>query len=93
MSSVGIKDLKNRLSYYIRLAKQGEELVVTERGKPVAIIQHLHSAKNVVSLDARLARLAAQGSAILPTLQPLKNIRPAKLRGKLISRMILEERR
>ena len=93
MSSVGIKDLKNRLSHYIRMAKKGEELVVTDRGKPVVIIQHLHSANNVVSLDARLVRLAAQGSATLPTLQPLKNIRPAKLRGKPLSRIILEERR
>jgi prevent-host-death family protein len=93
MGSVGIKELKNRLTYYIRLAKQGEELLVTERGKPVAIIQQLHSAKNVVSLDAKLAKLTDRGSATLPTLRPLKNIRRTKLRGAPVSRIILKDRR
>jgi prevent-host-death family protein len=93
MSSVGIKDLKNRLTYYIRLAKHGEELVVTERGKPVALIQSLHSAKDITTLEARLARLAAQGIATLPKRRPSSKIKPTKLRGKLVSRIILEERR
>jgi prevent-host-death family protein len=93
VSSVGIKELKNRLTYYIRLAKQGEELVVTERGKPVALIQSLHSAKDVTTLEARLARLVAQGVATIPTRRPLKNIKTAKLRGAPVSRIILEERR
>jgi prevent-host-death family protein len=33
---VSIRDLKNRLSEYLRLAASGEEVVVTSRGKPVA---------------------------------------------------------
>ena len=33
---VSIRDLKNRLSEYLRLAAAGEEVVVTSRGKPVA---------------------------------------------------------
>jgi prevent-host-death family protein len=93
MSSVGIKELKNRLTYYIRLAKQGEELVVTERGKPVALIQALHSATDVTTLEARLARLAAQGGVTLPNRKPSRNIKPIRVRGKPISRIILDERR
>ena len=34
MSTVGVKELKNRLAYYLRRAKQGEEVVITERGVP-----------------------------------------------------------
>jgi prevent-host-death family protein len=93
MSSVGIKELKNRLTYYIRLAKKGEELVVTERGKPVALIQALRSATDVTTLEAKLARLAAQGAATLPDRQPSRSLKAARVRGTPVSRIILEERR
>lgn len=33
---VSIRELKNRLSEYLRRAQAGEEVVVTSRGKPVA---------------------------------------------------------
>lgn len=34
MVSVGIRELKNRLSQYLKRVRAGERLVVTERGKP-----------------------------------------------------------
>lgn len=93
MSTVGIRELKNRLTHYLRRTKQGEEVVVTERGKPIALIQPVHSADRAVSLDARLAKLAAQGLVTLPTRKPLKRVRLAKISGRPISRTILEDRR
>ena len=36
MKTVGIRDLRNRLSHYIRLVKRGEALQVTDRGTVVA---------------------------------------------------------
>ncbi len=93
MSSVGIKELKNRLTQYLRRTKEGEEVVVTERGKPIALIQPIQSVDRVVSLDARLARLAAQGFVTLPTHKPLKRVRLAKVSGPPISKTILEDRR
>ena len=38
MITVGIKQIKNRLSEYLRKAKAGERVVVTERGRPIAVI-------------------------------------------------------
>ena len=38
MVTVGIRQLKNRLSYYLRRVKMGERLLVTERGKSVAVL-------------------------------------------------------
>ena len=93
MSTVGVKELKNRLTQYLRRTKQGEEVVVTERGKPIAVIQPIQSAAPVVSLQARLARLAAQGLVALPTHKPLKKVRMVKVSGPPISRAILEDRR
>ena len=36
MAAVGIRELKNRLSQYLKRVRVGERVVVTERGKPVA---------------------------------------------------------
>lgn len=33
---VGVRDLKNRLSAYLDLVKSGQEIVVTEHGRPIA---------------------------------------------------------
>ncbi len=91
MSTVGVKELKNRLTHYLRRAKEGEEVVVTERGRPIALIQPIGSAQPVQSLEARLARLAAQGLVTLPTRRP-RRIRPVKIAGPPLSRTILEDR-
>ena len=36
MKSVGVRDLKNRLSEYIRQVRAGESVLVTDRGEVVA---------------------------------------------------------
>jgi antitoxin (DNA-binding transcriptional repressor) of toxin-antitoxin stability system len=36
MKAVGIRELKNRLSEYLRLVKDGEQILVTDRGHVVA---------------------------------------------------------
>jgi prevent-host-death family protein len=93
MSTVGVKELKNRLTQYLRRTKQGEEIVVTERGRPVAVIQPIESARTILSLDAKLARLAAQGRVSLPTRAPLKRVRLVRLRGPRIAQTVVEDRR
>lgn len=93
MSTVGVRELKDHLTQYLRRAKQGEEVVVTERGKPIAIIRPIESAGPVVSLQARLAKLAAQGLLTLPTRKPLRKVRRVRVSGPPISRTIQEDRR
>ncbi len=93
MSTVGIKELKNRLTAYLRRTKQGEEVVVTERGKPIAVIQPIQAPSQPVSLEARLAKLAARGLVKLPSRKPLKKVRRVTVAGKSVSQLILEDRR
>ena len=93
MSTVGVKQLKDRLTEYLRYAKHGEEVVVTERGTPIALIQPIKSASKAISLEAKLARLAAQGAVTLPTQKPLKRVRLVRVSGKPISKAIVEDRR
>ncbi len=93
MSTVGVKELKNRLTQYLRRVRQGEEVVVTDRGKPVALIQAMQAVERPASLDARLAKLAAQGLVTLPSRPPLRKLRPARVAGRPVSKVILDDRR
>ena len=93
MSTVGVKELKNRLTYYLRRTKAGEEVIVTDRGAPIALIQPIKNAVRAVSLEAKLARLAAQGTVTLPTQKPLTRVRLVKISGKPLSKTIVEDRR
>jgi len=38
MTRVGVRDLRDRLSHYLKLVKAGEQVVVTERGKAIALL-------------------------------------------------------
>ena len=39
MKTVGLRELKNNLSVYVRAAREGETVVVTDRGEPVVQLQ------------------------------------------------------
>ncbi|MGH7854951.1 MAG: type II toxin-antitoxin system Phd/YefM family antitoxin [Candidatus Binatia bacterium] len=93
MSAVGIKELKNSLTRYLRRCKQGEEVIVTDRGTPIALIQPIKAAKAPVSLEAKLAKAAAQGLVALPTRKISGRVRVIKAKGKAVSKIILEDRR
>jgi prevent-host-death family protein len=93
MSTVGIKELKDRLTHYIRRTKQGEEIVVTERGKPVAVLAPIGAERQVETVEAKLARLAARGIVTLPTRKPLKRARRVRVSGRPISQTVVEDRR
>ena len=93
MSTVGIKELKNRLTEYLRRTKRGEEVIVTERGKPIAVIQPIGSVEHLQTLEAKLAKLAAQGIVTLPRRRPRKKIRRVTASGSPVSEAILAERR
>jgi len=93
MAVVGIRELKNRLTHYLSLTKKGEEVVVTERGVPIAVLQPIAHATQATSLDARLARLAALGHVTLPTKPPPKRLKTIAASGPPASQALLEERR
>jgi prevent-host-death family protein len=64
ITTVGSRELKNRLGAYLKRVKRGETLQVTERGEPIAEIRPLKPMDG--SLEARLERLAAEGKITLP---------------------------
>jgi len=60
-SKVGIRDLKNGLSGYLDRVKAGEEVIVTDRGRPIARLCAIDAA------DDHLAELVAAGVVRAPT--------------------------
>lgn len=94
MQLVGIRELKNRLTYYISLIKKGEGVVVTDRGNPVAILHSLDQTELTASPEEKLASLAKKGMLRLPLRKgKLSYFKPIKAKGKPASEIILEERR
>jgi prevent-host-death family protein len=63
MTSIGVAELKASLSEYLARVKAGEEVLITERGQPIARIVPL---VGVASYGARIARLVSKGRLRLP---------------------------
>ena len=64
MVSVGIRELKNRLSEYLRMVRRGEVILVTDRGEAVA---ELHQPVNApeAAVYPELLRRARMGKVRL----------------------------
>ncbi len=92
METVGIKDIKNNLSSYLKRVKTGEEIIITERGKPIARI--IREKASGTSLHLALAPLIKEGVIKMPTLNPPQSFAPPlQTPGKSASEMVLEDRR
>ncbi len=70
MRAIGIKELKNRLSEYVRKAAAGERVLVTDRGIVVAELVAPQGGR-VAASDAVLADAVRQGWVRPPLLRPL----------------------
>ncbi len=88
MKKAGIKDLKNRLSYYLREVKKGEKILVTEREEVIATITPVERAGE----DAKLLSLVREDFAVWKGGKPAGSSKPVKTRGKTVSDIVLEDR-
>jgi prevent-host-death family protein len=88
-TTVSIRELKSRLSHYLRRAKAGQIVEITERGRPVGRIIPV-----VSSLEERIE--AARRSGLLSwNGQKIRSLKPvAKLRTKkTVAELVVEDRR
>lgn len=58
MDRVGVRELRQNLSVYLRRVRRGEALEVTDRGQPVATLQP------IVEADDPFVRFEARGLSI-----------------------------
>lgn len=90
---VSIRDMKNRLSKYLKLVRTGKEVVITDRGKPVAQLTLVKpAAENEEEVIARINALPwvrpGRGGKIKGAKHPI----PWKPGDKLASDIVLEDR-
>ena len=86
MKSVGLRELKNRLSEYIREVRSGEDVVVTDRSEVVAQIippgqeverRGVPSALGMLARRGQLTLGTSNDGALYPKLSPLLKRRRA----------------
>ena len=89
--TVTVRELKNRLSEYLRRIRTGEQVVVTDHGLPVAILGPVK--KERLNSEQRLSLMAEAGELVQPRKRGgLKWTKPTAIRGRPISRTLLEDR-
>ncbi len=92
MISAGIKEVKNNLSRLLAKVKAGEEVLITDRGSPVARIVKENQGKK--SIHEALAPLVQKGLLTLPSRSiPKEGISAIRVPGKPVSDMVTEDRR
>jgi len=67
MVTVGIRELKNRLSAYVRKVEAGDVVIVTDRGRVVAELVPPGWRRPAVSVHPGLLELARRDGLRLPT--------------------------
>lgn len=65
MKTVGLRELKNRLSQYVRQVRSGQAVVVTNRGEVVAELRSPGQVPPGTHVDMAVAKLVNRGLLIL----------------------------
>jgi len=89
MARVGVRDLRNGLSSYLRRAGRGETMLVTDRGRPVARLVP-------PDMPEALVRAIREGRILPPSRTwagPPRAVLPYRKGSKLLSEIVIEQRR
>ncbi len=95
MKTVGVRELKNRLSEYIREVRSGESVLVTDRGEVVAELTPPGQGRAEGDVPAALLALAKRGLVTLgaPGDPSLYRALPRRRKRKMTAAQLLDEER
>jgi antitoxin (DNA-binding transcriptional repressor) of toxin-antitoxin stability system len=93
MKAVAVKELKNRLSSYLREVRDGEVVLVTDRGRVVAELRQPSSGVPLSAHDRVLDRLSAEGVLVVGLPQDARAYRPSPLQRAVASGDLLDAER
>ena len=89
MNTVGVRELKNKLSHYLRDVKSGKPVAITERGKSIAVLMPVDSHPGL-----EIAReLSRKGIGSWKGGKPKGASRAVVVKGKPVSQIIIDDRR
>ena len=89
---LGLREANQKFSQAIKAVRQGKEVILTDRGKPFAVIKPLKPAKDE---EAIIRRLEAEGilrAAAKRGPMPSLKMKPIRIKGKPLSQTIIDER-
>ena len=89
---IGLREANQRFSKAIKAVRAGKEVVLTDRGRPIAVIKPIREAD---TQEAVLQAMADEGLITLPTRKgpmPAPRWKPVKIKGKPLSQTILDDR-
>jgi len=93
--SVGVRDFKNRLAEYLRLAVSGKRITITQHNRPIATLSAAEERPiELLTTKEKLERMASKGLIWLGSGKPFEKFEPIKLRGgATMSDAVIEDRR
>ena len=89
MATVGVRELKDHLSDYLRRVREGELLVITDRGRPIGELGPVEGRSNA----ERGRALVRQGIARWSGGKPRGLVGAARSKRGLVSAAVIEDRR
>lgn len=91
MTTVGIREAKTHLSKYLKMVRQGQEVTLTDRGRPVGKIVPIPAVE--LSLGVRIRCLEEKG-VLAPTPQGKKSVpsSPVPVPQEAAQRYLQEDR-
>lgn len=89
---LGLREANQRFSKAIKAVRAGEEVVLTERGRPIAVLKPLRPQHDEA---AALRRMMDEGLVVPASRRgpmPAPRWRPVGVKGKRMSQTVIEER-
>jgi len=90
---LGLREANQYFARTIKAVRSGQEVVLTDRGRPIAIIKQIKDKDG--SQAVALRAMAEEGLITLPDRQgpmPAPRWRPVKVKGVPVSRTIIDDR-
>ena len=91
MRSIGVRELRQQASRYLREVEQGETIEVTDRGRPVALLVPVPAESRLEQLAAG-GRLAPAAADLLELGEPLEPVPQAPLPSAVLAKTRADER-
>ena len=85
MESVGVRELKIHLSRYLEQVKQGKEILITERGREIAILAPLSAEQQWLVDMVRSGKARGRGG------KP-QGCRGIRMKGEELAQTVIQER-
>ena len=87
---LGLREANQQFSKAIKAVRAGKEVVLTERGQPIAVIKPIQDGHES---GAALKRMADEGLVTLPSRKgPLPRFEPVPLSSRPLSQTIIDDR-